>query len=49
MKDKKVNTTQTEDELKVLFSPGKEFVFNAILELESASEDAPEVAPEVES
>ncbi|XP_008460020.1 uncharacterized protein LOC103498959 [Cucumis melo] len=38
VKDNKVNTTQTADELKVLFNPGKEFGFNAILELESASD-----------
>ena len=38
MKDKKVSTTQTADELKVLFNPGKEFGFNAILELESDSD-----------
>ncbi|CAK9328575.1 unnamed protein product [Citrullus colocynthis] len=38
VKDKKVNTTQTADELKVLFSPGKDFGFNAILELESGSD-----------
>ncbi|XP_022155406.1 uncharacterized protein LOC111022553 [Momordica charantia] len=39
VKDKKVNTTQTADELKLLFTPGKEFGFNAILELESANSE----------
>jgi len=43
VKDKMVNTTQTEDELKALFRPGKEFGFNAILELEL------ELEPELES
>ena len=38
-----VNTTQTEDELKVLFRPGKEFGFNAILELEPEPEPEPEL------
>ncbi|XP_023513632.1 uncharacterized protein LOC111778179 isoform X2 [Cucurbita pepo subsp. pepo] len=43
VKDKMVNTTQTEDELKVLFRPGKEFGFNAILELEPEPEPEPEL------
>ncbi|XVE84435.1 hypothetical protein DITRI_Ditri17bG0014000 [Diplodiscus trichospermus] len=38
VKDKKVSTSQTTEELKVSFTPGKEFGFNAVLELEE-SED----------
>lgn len=34
MKEKKINTTQTAEELKSLFTPGNEFGFNAIIELE---------------
>lgn len=35
MKDKKLNTTQTADELKAIFAPGRPFGFNAILDLET--------------
>lgn len=41
MKDKKVSTTQTVEELRSLFSPGKDFGFNAILELESSEAKEP--------
>lgn len=34
VKEKKVNTTQTAEELKSSFSPGNKFGFNAIIELE---------------
>ncbi|CAN1187258.1 Trigger factor [Linum perenne] len=43
VKENKVTTTQTAEELKKLFEPGKEFAFNATLELE------PLVASEAES
>ncbi|KAF8402331.1 hypothetical protein HHK36_013285 [Tetracentron sinense] len=36
VKDKKFNTTQPEAELKLVFAPGKEFGFNATLELEKS-------------
>jgi hypothetical protein len=36
VKDNKINTTQTAEELMSVFTPGKEFGFNAILELESS-------------
>lgn len=36
VKDNKINTTQTAAELKSLFTPGKEFGFNAIVELENS-------------
>ncbi|XP_022734106.1 uncharacterized protein LOC111287700 [Durio zibethinus] len=36
VKDKKVSTSQTTEELKVSFSPGKEFGFNAVMELEES-------------
>ncbi|KAH9611357.1 hypothetical protein KSS87_006111 [Heliosperma pusillum] len=35
VKEKKLKTTQTEDELKQLFSPGSAFSFNAEIELET--------------
>ncbi|KAH7859029.1 hypothetical protein Vadar_030667 [Vaccinium darrowii] len=35
VKDSKVNTVQTEEELKLSFAPGKEFGFNVTLELEN--------------
>ncbi|XP_059632956.1 uncharacterized protein LOC132275469 [Cornus florida] len=48
VKDKKINTTQTAEELKLLFAPGNEFGFNAILELEkieteTTSSSTPEI------
>ena len=36
VKDNKINTTQTAEELMSVFTPAKEFGFNAILELESS-------------
>lgn len=36
VKGKKINTTQTAEELKVLFTPGNEFGFNVTLELEKS-------------
>ncbi|KAK9932227.1 hypothetical protein M0R45_019473 [Rubus argutus] len=36
VKENKINTTQTAEELKELFSPGNEFGFNAIVELENS-------------
>lgn len=36
MKDKKVTTTQKADELRKSFSPGNEFGFSAVLELEKS-------------
>ncbi|THG12070.1 hypothetical protein TEA_027162 [Camellia sinensis var. sinensis] len=35
VKDKKINTVQTAEELKSLFAPGNEFGFNATLEIEN--------------
>ncbi|KAK8643626.1 hypothetical protein V6N13_012912 [Hibiscus sabdariffa] len=42
VKDKKVTTSQTAEELKVSFTPGKDFGFNAVLELEEEEEEEPE-------
>ncbi|KAL6976160.1 hypothetical protein U1Q18_024950 [Sarracenia purpurea var. burkii] len=39
VKDKKINTVQTEEQLKLLFAPGNEFGFNATLELENLEAD----------
>ncbi|PPD93471.1 hypothetical protein GOBAR_DD09603 [Gossypium barbadense] len=36
VKDKKVSTSQSAEELKVSFTPGKDFWFNAVLELEES-------------
>ncbi|KAH7572901.1 hypothetical protein JRO89_XS03G0031200 [Xanthoceras sorbifolium] len=36
MKDKKINTIQTAQELRKLFTPGKDFGFNAVMELEKS-------------
>ncbi|XVF37602.1 hypothetical protein REPUB_Repub20aG0023800 [Reevesia pubescens] len=36
VKENKVSTSQTTEELKVSFTPGKEFGFNAVLELEES-------------
>ncbi|GMY32659.1 trigger factor [Fagus crenata] len=36
VKDNKINTTQTAEELMSVFTPGKEFGFNATLELETS-------------
>ncbi|TYJ37012.1 hypothetical protein E1A91_A05G346900v1 [Gossypium mustelinum] len=36
IKDKKVSTSQSAEELKVSFTPGKDFWFNAVLELEES-------------
>ncbi|GMP55132.1 hypothetical protein CsSME_00020045 [Camellia sinensis var. sinensis] len=35
VRDKKINTVQTAEELKLLFAPGNEFGFNATLEIEN--------------
>ncbi|KAK3444210.1 hypothetical protein EUGRSUZ_A00010 [Eucalyptus grandis] len=35
VKENKINTTQTAEELKSTFAPGKNFGFNAVVELES--------------
>lgn len=40
VKDNKISTTQTADELKSSFAPGTEFGFNAILELETSKTEA---------
>ncbi|XP_059427940.1 uncharacterized protein LOC132161741 [Corylus avellana] len=36
VKDQKINTIQTAEELKSLFTPGKDFGFNATIELENS-------------
>ncbi|KAG8492976.1 hypothetical protein CXB51_012648 [Gossypium anomalum] len=36
VKDKKVSTSQSAEELKVSFTPGKDFWFNAVVELEES-------------
>ncbi|XP_021824489.1 uncharacterized protein LOC110765630 isoform X2 [Prunus avium] len=41
VKENKINTTQTAEELKLLFKPGTEFGFNAILELENSEIETP--------
>ncbi|XP_008218625.1 PREDICTED: uncharacterized protein LOC103318938 isoform X2 [Prunus mume] len=41
VKENKINTTQTAEELKLLFKPGTEFGFNAILELEDSEIETP--------
>lgn len=38
VKDNKINTIQTAEELKSLFIPGNDFGFNATLELETVTE-----------
>lgn len=38
VKDNKINTIQTAEELKSIFVPGNDFGFNATLELETAME-----------
>lgn len=40
VKENKINTTQTAEELKSAFIPGKEFGFNATMELEVAETEA---------
>lgn len=40
VKDNKINTTQTAEELKSAFVPGKEFGFNATVELEVTETEA---------
>ncbi|KAF3677627.1 putative serine carboxypeptidase 3-like [Capsicum annuum] len=40
VKDNKISTTQTADELKSSFDPGTQFGFNATLELEKAKTEA---------
>ncbi|KAM3374217.1 hypothetical protein P3S68_012931 [Capsicum galapagoense] len=40
VKDNKISTTQTADELKSSFAPGTQFGFNAILELEKSKAEA---------
>lgn len=39
VKDNKINTTQTAEELKLMFSPGKEFGFNAVVEPETSESE----------
>lgn len=39
IEDNMVSTTQTAEELKAAFVPGKDFGFNATLEFEKPSED----------
>ncbi|KAF3451035.1 hypothetical protein FNV43_RR07124 [Rhamnella rubrinervis] len=41
VKDNKINTTQSAAELKLLFTAGNEFGFNAILELENSQAETP--------
>ncbi|KAK6914504.1 Trigger factor, ribosome-binding, bacterial [Dillenia turbinata] len=41
VKDMKINTTQTAEELKSMFSPGNDFDFNATMELEKSEMDTP--------
>lgn len=36
VKDKKINTTETAQELRKLFTPGKDFRFSAVMELEKS-------------
>lgn len=36
IKDKKVTTTETTEQLRKLFTPGKDFGFNAVMELEKS-------------
>ncbi|XP_073046595.1 uncharacterized protein [Primulina eburnea] len=43
VKDNKINTIQTAEELKALFVPGDNFGFNATLELENSAESLAEV------
>ncbi|KAI9194722.1 hypothetical protein LWI28_008654 [Acer negundo] len=39
VKDKKINTSQSAQELRKLFTPGKEFGFNAVIELEKSEDE----------
>lgn len=41
VKDKKMSTTQTVEELRSSFTPGNGFGFNAVLELESSEAKEP--------
>lgn len=43
VKDNKINTIQTAEELKAVFVPGNNFGFNATLELENSAESSTEV------
>lgn len=40
VKDNKINTIQTAEELKSVFIPGNDFGFNATLELEKSTEES---------
>ena len=40
VKDRKISTTQTAEELKRSFRPGKEFGFNVIIEPESSQDSS---------
>ncbi|KAK3035502.1 hypothetical protein RJ639_033961, partial [Escallonia herrerae] len=48
VKDNKINTTQTAEELKALFVPGNEFGFNATLELEKTEAEIASSSPSEE-
>ncbi|KAK2979361.1 hypothetical protein RJ640_018441 [Escallonia rubra] len=48
VKDNKINTTQTAEELKSLFVPGNEFGFNATLELEKTEAEIASSSPSEE-
>ncbi|KAL5574724.1 hypothetical protein UlMin_016423 [Ulmus minor] len=41
VKDNKINTTQSAEELKLSFKPGSEFGFNAVLELQVLETESP--------
>ncbi|KAM5554155.1 hypothetical protein ABKV19_026077 [Rosa sericea] len=41
VKENKINTTQSAEELQSLFTPGNEFAFNAIVELEKSETEKP--------
>ncbi|KAL3835094.1 hypothetical protein ACJIZ3_009830 [Penstemon smallii] len=43
VKDNKINTLQTAEELKSVFVPGNDFGFNATLELEKSTEESSEL------
>lgn len=49
MKENKVNTIQSKDELKLSFTPGKEFGFNATFDLEKSETETSSSSSEEET
>lgn len=49
VKEDKINTTESAEELKASFRPGRDFGFSAVIELLQADETASEVDSDVDS